>query len=213
MSVLDDLSNLLLPAKCVLCSRLPKPICQDCWPSNAFAVREVFKQDLRGYAICDYGNVIADLLNGFKDRGQVRIGQLLADQIPRLIERPIANALVFAPSSRSNFYARGFIPAKVIAERLGKAWSLPLVEIRLRSAAQDQADLDRRHRLENLVGTMEFRRPLSGRRVLLVDDIVTTGATLREMARAVGMAGGEVAGFITVAETLPKSSTKSTKKV
>ena len=122
MSVVDDLSNLLLPAKCVLCGRLPRPICEECWPKDAFAMREVIKQDLRGISICDYANEIADLLNSLKDRGQTKVGQLLADQIPRLVARPNAQAIAFAPSSKKNFAARGFVPAKIIALRLSRVW-------------------------------------------------------------------------------------------
>jgi orotate phosphoribosyltransferase len=45
---------------------------------------------------------------------------------------------------------------------------------------------------------------VKGRRVILVDDVVTTGATLLEAARAVTSAGGEVVGFLTFSETLLK---------
>jgi predicted amidophosphoribosyltransferase len=48
---------------------------------------------------------------------------------------------------------------------------------------------------------MAARRPLAGRRVLLVDDVVTTGATLAEAARAVRAAGGSVVGAATLAST------------
>lgn len=208
MSTVEDLSNLLLPARCALCSRLPKPICESCWEQLAFSPRDVYKGELAGVAICDYGGQIADLLNEFKERGQAKLGKLLADQIPRLVEKPPVTAIAFAPSSRKNFAKRGFVPAKVIASRLSRAWYLPLVEIHFSVDREDQSELDKLHRLDNRAGTMRLRRPLLGKRVLLVDDIVTTGATLSEMARAIGESGGHASGFITVAETLPKSLTK-----
>jgi predicted amidophosphoribosyltransferase len=55
--------------------------------------------------------------------------------------------------------------------------------------------------------------PLNEKRVLLIDDVITTGATISEMARAVTEAGGVAVTFITVAETLPKSHTNFNKKV
>jgi ComF family protein len=208
MSTLEDVSNLLLPARCALCSRLPKPLCDSCWSRLVFSIREVRKGDLTGVAICDYSGEFADLLNEFKERGQVWLGKLLADQIPRFVDKPDVAAVAFAPSSKMNFAKRGFVPAKVIAARMAKFWQLPLLNFQVSGSRKDQSELDRLHRLDNLAGTMRLNRPLRGRRVLLVDDIVTTGATLSEMARAVAEAGGQVAGFITVAETLPKSLTK-----
>lgn len=208
MSTLEDLSNLLLPARCALCSRLPKPLCDSCWSRLVFSVREVRKSELTGVAICDYSGEIADLLNEFKERGQVWLGKLLADQIPRFVDKPDVAAIAFAPSSKMNFAKRGFVPAKVIAARIANSWQLPLLNFQVSGSRKDQSELDRLHRLDNLAGTMSLNRPLHGRRVLLVDDIVTTGATLSEMARVVTEAGGRVAGFITVAETLPKSHTK-----
>jgi predicted amidophosphoribosyltransferase len=167
-------------------------------------VREVIRGRFFGYAICDYSSDAANLLNEFKDRGQVKVGQLLADQIPKLVSRPEVDLIIYAPSSKQNFTDRGFVPAKIIANRLSKSWSLPLASLEL-TPAKDQSSLNRATRLQNLVGHMTAVRPLLGERVLLVDDIVTTGATLTEMARAVVEAGGQVSGFITVAETLPKS--------
>jgi predicted amidophosphoribosyltransferase len=90
---------------------------------------------------------------------------------------------------------------------------MPVARLRIRPGGQDQSQLHRSDRLVNLVNRIWSPIPLSGKRVLLVDDVVTTGATLTEMARAVAVAGGEPIGFITVAETIPKSHTKSKKKV
>ncbi len=208
MNTLEDLSNLLLPARCALCSRLPRPICESCWEQLSFKARDVYKGELAGVAICEYKGAIADLLNEFKERGQVRLGKLLADQILLLVEKPSVAAIAYAPSSRKNFAKRGYVPAKIIAAQIARAWRLPLLKFQLVGARMDQAELDRVQRLDNLVGSMRLRRPLLGKRVLLVDDIVTTGATLCEMARAIGEAGGHASGFITVAETLPKSLTK-----
>lgn len=213
MTIAEELSNLFLPSRCEICQRLPKPICDDCWSRIIFAPREIHKAGLTGQSITDYRDVVADLLNAFKDRHQRKLGERLADRVPTLLERPKADLLVFAPSSARNLAARGYVPAEVIANRLARAWRLPVMSLRLATTAHHQSELDRNQRLSNLVGAMSAGRPLIGRRVVLVDDIVTTGATLAEMARAVEQAGGVVAGFITVAETIPKSHTNFAKRV
>ena len=71
----------------------------------------------------------------------------------------------------------------------------------------DQALLSREQREVNLAGSM-LAKPLSGP-VVLIDDVVTTGASLREAARAMAAAGNQVAGFITIAETILKIDTSS----
>jgi predicted amidophosphoribosyltransferase len=70
----------------------------------------------------------------------------------------------------------------------------------LRRAAADQRGLGRAERLENLRGGMLARRA-EGIRVVIVDDVVTTGATLLEAARALRAAGAVVVGAATIAAT------------
>jgi len=170
--------------------------------------RAVTRKNLHGFAVIDYSTETANLLNAFKERGQRKLGERLAGEIVRLLPRPDVDILLAAPSSTRNFAARGFTPAEVIAKILAKSWRLPMGTLRLTEKLGDQSELDRSHRLSNLVGAMTARRPMRDKKVLLVDDIVTTGATLTEMARAATEAGALVAGFITVAETIPKTRTK-----
>lgn len=208
MSLANQISTLLLPSRCVICQRFPFAICDQCWQTIPIGVRRVGKNRLNGIAITEYSADTANLINAFKEHGQRVLGKRLTHEIVRLLPRPNADVLLAAPSSTKNFAARGFVPAEVIARTLSSAWRIPVNTLTVDTRHGDQAELDRSHRLSNLVGAMSARRPLNGKRVLLIDDIVTTGATLSEMARAATEAGGLVLGFITVAETIPKTSTK-----
>ena len=208
MSLANQISTLLLPSRCVICQRFPHAICDDCWQTIPIGVRTVTKNQLTGFAITQYSAETANLINAFKEYGQRKLGERLTQEIVRLLPRPDVDVLLAAPSSAKNFAARGFVPAEVIARTLARAWRIPVNSLNVATRLGDQAELDRSHRLSNLVGAMSARRPLNGKRVLLIDDIVTTGATLSEMARAATEAGGLVLGFITVAETIPKTHTK-----
>ena len=64
-----------------------------------------------------------------------------------------------------------------------------------------QKTLDRQARSANLVGSLRASHSLSARRFVIVDDVMTTGATLEEAARAIRSAGGEVVGAATLAHT------------
>ncbi len=204
MPLATDLSNLFLPSNCAVCARLPKPLCDECFDTLRFESKLVNRGELSGQSIGEYRDQLATVINAFKERGHRNLGALLGNELAKQLTRPDAQLLVAAPSAT----ARGFVPAEIIAGALGKAWAMPVARLRIRPGGQDQSQPHRCDRLVNLVNRTWSPIPLSGKRVLLVDDVVTTGATLTEMARAVVVAGGEPIGFITVAETIPKSLTK-----
>ena len=103
--------------------------------------------------------------------------------------------LVPVPSAPAATRSRGHDPVRRIAfaaagELRGAGWPVRVAGVlRQRRVVADQAGLDARQRLENLVGALTVvsggARVLGGGRVVLVDDLVTTGASLAEAARAV----------------------------
>lgn len=109
------------------------------------------------------------------------------------------------PSKRASFVRRGFNPVELFATRAAKSMGLrtaPAGALRLMTEVADQASLNNDGRLTNLSGAMRASKWFEGRKVILVDDIVTTGSTMVEAARAVGAAGGQVVGFAAIAETI-----------
>lgn len=211
--MLEPLADLLFPSQCVICHRLPKTLCDECGQRLDFDLHPVKKESLSGKALLYYDENSADLLNAFKERGQLQIAKRLIAEIIERVQKPEVDFLAPAPSSNLNFAKRGFAPADYIAKQLSKQWHIPLVQVKLLRQLGDQSTLGRAERLGNLQGAMISPHPLAERRVLLIDDIVTTGATLLELARAVTEAGGQVCGFLAIAETFPRRATKTSKKV
>jgi predicted amidophosphoribosyltransferase len=130
------------------------------------------------------------------------LGLALAPALGRAVElaSPGDSSVEVAavPTSKAAWRRRGYDPVALLCRRAGFDLARVLVHERQTSA---QKTLDAGEREHNLRNSMRARRPLDGRRFLLVDDVVTTGATFFEAARAVREAGGEVVGGAALAFT------------
>ncbi len=141
-----------------------------------------------------YEGVVRDLLIRFKygsDRHPLSaLSALLRAAVdPAYLLRP--DAVVPVPMSFWRSRRRGFNQAELLGRAVADELRIPLLPSALRRARRrpPQASLDRAARLVNLQGGFRPGDGLFGRAVLLVDDVVTTGATLAEAARA-ARAGG-----------------------
>ncbi len=117
-------------------------------------------------------------------------------------DAPTADAVVPVPLHPRRLRSRGFNPAVALAREVARARATPLRARALRRTRDtpSQTGLDRAARARNLAGAFAARRPVSGC-ILLVDDVVTTGATLAAAARALRGAGAERVVGICVART------------
>lgn len=115
-----------------------------------------------------------------------------------------ATRVVPVPLSGDRLRERGFNQAAVLAESLSQLARLPLDEwslVRTIHAARHRAGMDERARRESVEGAFAVRRPrlIENERVLLVDDVFTTGATVSSCAAALKAAGAQAVFVLTVA--------------
>jgi ComF family protein len=219
MKLFDHLFDLLLPCRCVICRSTGLPLCQNCASQVGPSARAVTRFDLHGWAASDYGTSEKILIKAFKEDGITALAPILArlmkpafqcllDELPRQIDDVW---LVPTPSSRANFRKRGYLPSLILARQLNRVAGHPLrvkAALRFERAVADQSGLSVEQRTSNLAGSMAANDLVAGQRVVLIDDVVTTGATLVEAARAIAEAGGEVVGFLTFSETILKTHAK-----
>lgn len=148
----------------------------------------------------------ATLVSTLKDGHELRLAPVMAAAMACSLDEATAwdatdgraryvpeqvDALCFVPATARAYARRGFDHMELVARSLSGAMEIPLLDALVRHAAKDQRCLGRAGRAENLEGTVGVVDDVSGLRVLLADDVVTTGATLREAARALLDAGAE----------------------
>ncbi|MHB8418836.1 MAG: phosphoribosyltransferase family protein [Myxococcales bacterium] len=150
---------------------------------------------------------LAEALHRFKYRSRDDLGTLLGGLLARA-PLPVAATpdllLAPVPLHRRRLGERGYDQAWLLASALAEDLRLPALP-RLLHRTRDtrpQVGLDRAEREANVRGAFEAGSAASGRTILLVDDVLTTGATLREAARALRRAGALDVFALTLARAL-----------
>jgi len=151
-----------------------------------------------------YGGVTREALHRLKFGGRRALARPLADltveQCGATLRGGIA-AVVPVPLARDREWERGFNQAALLAERIARRLEVPVRAAWLarERATKPQSDLHAAERLANVRGAFRAAPAVADRHVLLVDDVLTTGATLAECARALRAAGAGCIGAVTVA--------------
>ncbi|MDI1312549.1 ComF family protein [Prosthecobacter sp.] len=157
-------------------------------------------------AACHAEGVMRELIHKFKYERRLQLRGALAHLMlrtlaePRLAREDLAEwLLVPVPLHHSREVDREYNQSWELCERLSRLTGIPAAKALLRTRETDsQAGLHREERLKNLRGAFAVRQPrrwqapvnLQGRRILLVDDVFTTGATASECARVLRREGG-----------------------
>ncbi len=218
-SLADALIATTLAPACLSCARVldtptRSPVCDACWrrirvfdqPAD-LPVGLPHLSSVR--AVGPFEDVLRDVVHGLKFQGRARLaarlGPLLRAAGAELIAR--AEAVVPVPLHPWRQWTRGYNQAERLAATLG----LPVWHVlRRRRATPPQTSLDRQQRRANMAravavggwmpgGSARARRRVAGASLLLIDDVLTTGATLEACARALREAGAAQVGALTVA--------------
>jgi predicted amidophosphoribosyltransferase len=226
MRLLTELIDLVLPGACVCCERPGAIWCAGCQPASAPKPVDAGQRlpdfgrestaALIGsaagpptFAAGEYAEQLRSALIAYKERGRRQLVNQLAGYLADAVDcaaraagspRPV---LVPVPSSRSAARARGGDHMVRLARAAARQTGLPVLTVlALTGAGSDSAGLSAAQRRRNLAGRMSATSPpgIAGQPIL-VDDIVTTGATLAEAGRALAAAGWQPAGAAVVAAT------------
>lgn len=94
------------------------------------------------------------------------------------------DAVCFVPATSAAFARRGFDHMELVSRALCREEGLALADVLVRPYSRDQRSLGREERAANLAGTISVCDDVSGLDLLLLDDVITTGASVREATRA-----------------------------
>ncbi|HEU5265101.1 MAG TPA: ComF family protein [Jatrophihabitans sp.] len=210
MSALADALDLALPRRCVGCGAAGSAWCRSCLPIGL--VLRICTDGFDTVSAAGYEGAVRAALLRYKERGRRDLGPPLAGLLGRAVsalldgERapPAGAVLIPVPSSARAAAARGGDHVLRLARLVGRSANLPVATpLRLGRSVADSAGLSAAQRAANLRGAFAAWAPRTGRAAVLVDDIVTTGATLREARHALAVAGWPVLGAAVVAATPP----------
>lgn len=197
--------DLLFPPKCVFCQTLlekeEEGLCARCEKELPWLSGGPAETAGEFFSLCvsplRYQGRVRESVHRYKFGGAVSYaatyGRLLADCVEeRLAGR--FDLVSWVPLSRKRLRQRGYDQARLLAEELARRLDLraePLLEKVRHTEAQSGLSSDSGVRRANVLGAYRALSPglLAGKRVLLVDDVATTGATLSECARVLRTAG------------------------
>ena len=211
MRITDHLYRLLFPPKCILCGSLladqETDLCHKCRNETIeFPQTNIKLPYLAGWTALWYyeGSVRNSILrfkfHNARSYGEV-YGRLLAMKI--LQEHPDFDILTWIPISRFRRWRRGYDQVLLIAQSVGTQLGKPPVPTlkKLRNNPPQSGIRDASRRRANVLGVYQALEPdqLVGKRIVLLDDIMTTGATAGECARVLLTAGAKEVFCATVA--------------
>ena len=225
ISPFEQLVTMLTQESCSICGYAYGPLCKSCFDemaSDQISRCYICNKLTRQYRVCTschsslrrvwwvgpYDDtlkpVIASIKLGRKRRGARQIGEYLGDLLPYLPEDTI---VVPVPTAPSRVRRRGFDQAVLLAKHFAARRNLPYAELLRRVSSADQIGKRRAERIRQMQHSFALKtvkQSMSSASVLLVDDVLTTGATLESAARLLRSAGVAHVDAVVVARHLLK---------
>ena len=220
MRFLDTLLNLLFPPKCPFCGRvLDRPgVCPACEAALPWLAEEdglwTLPADVPCAAPLRYEGLARKGLLRFKFQGASAAAEPLGELVARCAAERFAgefDVVTWVPVSRKRLRQRGYDQAELLARAACRLWNTR--PVRLLDKRRDNPAQSGLHdavlRRENVRDVYAASGAAAGRRILLVDDICTTGATLSSCALALRQAGAETVLCCTAARAVMEKVHKS----
>lgn len=202
----------IVPLRLVRCSQcdrpLPSPVALTYSPTHRCHHCTVRPPAYRkAWTLYPYLPPLQDAICLFKYRGKVSLakplGRLMLDMLPPVLD---ADLVIPVPLHPTRLREREFNQSLLLADQVAKYIHLPLSFTNLVRTTQSepQSTLSRKERMKNLRRAFAVRHPslIAQKRILLIDDVFTTGTTVNECAKVLRKAGAEEIFVLTLARTI-----------
>lgn len=153
-----------------------------------------------------YAYPLDHLVQGLKFRNELACGRVLGQLFAACLlarDEPLPEAIIPVPLAPRRYRQRGYNQASELALSIRRATGVAVLSnaaVRRRETTQ-QAGLDRKARRRNVTGAFAIAKPLDVRHIAILDDVVTTGSTARELAAVLREAGAERIELWAIART------------
>lgn len=203
ISLKDEILDIIYPPKnsCIICESEFTLICPMC-KGKIQRVKDISEIISYGY----YSGVLKKLVLEFKYNKNFIAGSLLAEFLCEVIsENNIdIDVIVFVPSSKKALRERGFNQCEYLAKEISKKLKIDLCKdiIKVKNT-KEQKLLSKEERYKNIAGAfvLKSERNIKNKRILLIDDVITTGATLHECEKILKLNGATSIKILTVAKS------------
>lgn len=205
MKILDLIAHLLYPWKCVFCESVLKDmdICHECEKKLPYTVGDSAEQKFPFIDKCVsplyYKDKVRASVHRYKFGGcsaySRRYAALMSDCVENNLDCRSIDVISWIPLSKKRLRQRGYDQARLLAEEIAAKTGLPCRQLlqKVKNNSAQSLTRDAKQRRENVAGVyaLDDGADVSGLRILLVDDVVTTGATMSEAARILRKAGAK----------------------
>ncbi len=213
-ALIDRILNLLYPPRCVFCHNLmPEdvPVCEHCRRTLPYTEGAGQSQTFAHISACVsplyYEGTVRDSLLRYKFHSLTGYAKIYGDFLTKCLDENgiSCDSITWVPLSKRRRRLRGYDQAQLLAAELAGRRGVPCEALlrKIRNNPAQSGSGGPAARKANVAGVYRAAAPekIAGRRILLVDDIVTTGATLSECARMLKQTGAAEVLAVTVARS------------
>lgn len=192
-NLFDNILEIVFPKRCFYCNKVGEIICDSCMKKiqNSYMFKKV-NNDYFDYVYCStyYKGNIKTQIHNFKFHEKAYLYQYFVEMALR--EKEISDFLkafdiiTYVPMYVTKEQKRGYNQAKLLANELGKKLNIKVIDcLEKKIENKTQSSLSEQERLTNVQDVFDFvkNRNISGKNIILVDDILTTGATVKNCSK------------------------------